>query len=347
MKKEKSNIFSYLYILTAVFHIFYAVVFCIEKSGILAGMNGIFILAYLCFAFGIKKASAPKGIYIACTTIMLIFLISHYIYLGPTFGFQYLSLAAIPIIYFLTYVNGKKVKFSIIASAISFAIFVIVSIVCSFITYPMIEVSEISRRIVVSFNAVVSFFTIIFFLTSFVNQITEDAGELELKNSDLEHSANVDTLTGLRNRRTIETYITKAFQMARGQGSDFSFLMCDIDNFKKVNDTYGHDCGDQVLKNVAGIIQKEIRPEDIAFRWGGEEILIIVHAKGHIAKKVAERCRKAIESSSVLYDGKDIKVTITIGGSTYYQGATRDDLINRADDNLYTGKNNGKNQVVM
>jgi len=185
------------------------------------------------------------------------------------------------------------------------------------------------------------------FMAILVNRVRNDTGVLKDKNSNLEISANLDTLTGLMNRRSLKEYLSKAFDNARGKGQDFSILMCDIDDFKKVNDTYGHECGDLVLKNIAQLLKGETRPEDVVFRWGGEEMLILIAGNKYSAEKIAERCRLSVENSEVMWKGISVKVTITIGGASYFQGADEKVLMDRADGNLYKGKNNGKNQVVM
>ena len=347
MPREKGKTYALLYHMTCVIHLIYMAIFIVEKSKLLAQINGVLALFYLIIGFVIVNAVHYGGIFTLCTIAMTVFLIVHYALLGPTFGFQYLCISMVPFMFFLAYINESGVKVAKRGSVASFISLCAVTVACSNISYPLLDISENTRRFMVFFNLALTFFISIRFMTEFVNKAYADAGVLENKNTNLEQSANIDALTGLLNRRTIETRIDRVFYLARGEGKDFSFLMCDIDNFKHINDTYGHDCGDQVLKNIAGIIKKEVRPDDIVYRWGGEEILIIVSGGAYAAKNVAERCRKSIEESTTVYEGTEIKITITIGGSTYYQGATRDDLINKADKNLYEGKKNGKNQVVM
>lgn len=344
---DRRKTFSSLYWISAFVQIIYAVIFAVESRWVLAGLDAFLAFRYATIADVAKKTDDYKTMFRGGTINIAVFLIIHYLLLGPDFAFQYISLGTIPLIFFAAYVAGKSVNFSKMASLIAFVAFVVMNIIVSFIEYPLLPVRDVAKHIIIGFNLLSAFMMSINFMSLFVIKTTADANALENKNEDLEQSANIDALTGLRNRLNIETYIKRAIYQASGEGKDCSFLMCDIDNFKHINDTYGHDCGDQVLKNIASVIKSEIRPDDLAFRWGGEEILIIVNAKGYIAKKVAERCRNAIEQSSVTYQDKEIKVTITIGGVSYYQGATRDTLINKADENLYIGKKNGKNQVVM
>lgn len=347
MTREKEKTYEILYHMTSIIHLIYGLLFWFEKAKMLIAINACLVVFYLIAGFVILKVVRYRGVFAACTVAMTIFLASHYILLGPSFGFQYLSIGMIPFMFYLAYVNGAGVEIARYGSIASYIALVAVTIICSKINYPLLDVSETSRRIIVFLNLTLTFALSVQFMTEFVKKTYADASALENKNIDIEKSANIDALTGLLNRRTIETYINRVFYLARGEGYDFTFLMCDIDNFKHVNDTYGHDCGDQVLKNIASLIKNEVRPDDKVFRWGGEEILIVVNGGAYVAKNVAERCRKAVEESFIEYDGEIIRVTITIGGASYYQKATRDDLINRADKHLYEGKQNGKNQVVL
>ena len=95
---------------------------------------------------------------------------------------------------------------------------------------------------------------------------------------ELEKYANYDTLTHLLNRRSMDNYMQEAYRQATTGKSSFCLLMADIDDFKKVNDTYGHDCGDEVLKYVAQTISTGVKKNDSVFRWGGEEICILLNA---------------------------------------------------------------------
>jgi diguanylate cyclase (GGDEF)-like protein len=123
--------------------------------------------------------------------------------------------------------------------------------------------------------------------------------------------------------------------------------MMDIDDFKKVNDTYGHDCGDEVLKYVAHTISTGVKKNDYVFRWGGEEILVLLATDYQTAMRVADRIRKDISETPVQYRGQiSVPVTITIGLSPYVAGVTIQQMMEDADAKLYYGKRHGKNRVV-
>ena len=129
-------------------------------------------------------------------------------------------------------------------------------------------------------------------------------------------------------------------------GVDFIFI--DIDKFKNINDTYGHQCGDEVLKTVASTIRQLLRKYDFVARWGGEEFLAVLpETEIHGAKIVAERFRQSIESLHIKYTDIEIPVTVTLGVSQFDGELGIDKSIQLADEALYDGKMNGRNQVVV
>ena len=163
---------------------------------------------------------------------------------------------------------------------------------------------------------------------------------------ELEKYANYDTLTHLMNRRRMDNYLTAAYKQAATGKATFCLLLMDIDDFKKVNDTYGHECGDEVLQSVAGIVSCGVRKNDHVFRWGGEEILILLNAEEYKSVFIADRIRKEIEKTSVKHGEDDVFVTVTIGVAPYRVGESIQDMMDQADKCLYYGKTHGKNQIV-
>ena len=177
-----------------------------------------------------------------------------------------------------------------------------------------------------------------------VNLITLFGGKFFVE--ELERFVNYDTLTHLLNRRSMDGYLKAAYKRADAGKSSFCLLIMDIDDFKKVNDTYGHDCGDEVLKSVAGIISCGVRKNDSVFRWGGEEILVILNAEEYKAVFIADRIRKEIEKTVVTYKETKVSVTVTIGVAPFRDGESIQDMMDKADKCLYYGKTHGKNQIV-
>ncbi len=165
---------------------------------------------------------------------------------------------------------------------------------------------------------------------------------------ELEKYANFDTLTHLLNRRSMNNYLQEAYKLAHTGKSSFCLLMADIDDFKKVNDTYGHDCGDEVLKYVSQTISTGVKKNDSVFRWGGEEVCILLMTDEEKAFNAAERIRKDIAHDSVNYRNEaQVTVTVTMGISPYRDGMTIQQMMDEADAKLYWGKQHGKNQVVI
>ncbi len=161
---------------------------------------------------------------------------------------------------------------------------------------------------------------------------------------DLKTWSKYDGLTGLINRRAFENIYKEVHDTYKSSKEEFSILMIDIDDFKSTNDIYGHQVGDEVLKGVADCIERNIRKKDIAARYGGEEIIVILKNIGKIkAEIIANRIRHSISNLSV----NGVSVTVSIGVSTFaIDSYNKDNLIYIADKCLYEAKNIGKNQVV-
>lgn len=185
----------------------------------------------------------------------------------------------------------------------------------------------------------------LFLMLFSINLITYFGGKFFIE--ELEKHVNYDTLTHLLNRRSMNHYLKSVYKNVRVEQSTFCILLMDIDEFKKINDTYGHDCGDEVLKSVAQTISLGVKKNDSVFRWGGEEILVLLRADEQRAVEVAERIRKEIERVPVNYrEEVVVPVTVTIGVSKYTEGVTIQEMMDDADAKLYYGKRNGRNQVV-
>ncbi|HOQ11570.1 MAG TPA: diguanylate cyclase [Spirochaetota bacterium] len=167
--------------------------------------------------------------------------------------------------------------------------------------------------------------------------------ELKVKTELLERISITDPLTELFNRRHIFNRLNQECEKFKRYGLTFTAVMLDIDGFKSINDSYGHQVGDMVIRMVSDAIKKSIRNVDIAGRYGGEEFLIIlpeIDGKGGVV--AAERIRKSIESIKI--EESNIKVTISAGVAEF-AGEPIDDFIKKIDSMLYLAKKNGKNRI--
>jgi diguanylate cyclase (GGDEF)-like protein len=155
-----------------------------------------------------------------------------------------------------------------------------------------------------------------------------------------------DGLTGVFNHAYSVQELDSEIKRAKRYNAVFSLILFDVDNFKEVNDSYGHLAGDFVLKNIAYIIEKNLRTIDTIGRYGGDEFIVILPQidleNAYIA---GERLRQAVESETFLFDDNVIQLTISLGIATYQNGKNTQSLIKIADDNLYRAKKEGKNRT--
>jgi two-component system cell cycle response regulator len=162
--------------------------------------------------------------------------------------------------------------------------------------------------------------------------------------------AVTDGLTGLHNRRYLDSHLQTLFERAVGRKRPLSVVMTDLDRFKLINDTYGHDAGDLVLREFARRLRKNVRGIDLACRFGGEEFIVVMpDTEAHIAEMVAERIRAGVEQTpfGIGDHVAPINITVSIGVSSLRRGLdTPGDLMKRADMALYEAKTSGRNRVV-
>ena len=165
---------------------------------------------------------------------------------------------------------------------------------------------------------------------------------------DLERQSLMDALTHVANRRCMEMNIASRLQELDRYGHGFGLLFMDIDRFKTVNDTYGHDVGDEVLKMVARTLSANTRVFDITGRWGGEEfIAILMNMDAATLGLAANKLRRLIAQSSLDHGNRSITVTVSIGATLAGTGDTVGALVKRADALMYQSKENGRNQVTV
>ncbi|MFK8032230.1 MAG: DUF484 family protein [Gammaproteobacteria bacterium] len=178
--------------------------------------------------------------------------------------------------------------------------------------------------------------------------------ENNINRSKLIWTGLTDVLTGWHNRRYVEARLPEEFALAARSNDHLSFLLFDIDHFKRVNDQYGHEAGDMVLREVARRVQKEIRLSDVAARWGGEEFVVVLpRTTLSDALPLAERIRAAVCAKPIrINDNASMEMTISIGASSAQPTKQKDGYaadvqtaIRNADQAMYTAKGAGRNQV--
>lgn len=180
-------------------------------------------------------------------------------------------------------------------------------------------------------------YILIFYLANYVFRVFV---ELE----SVKQSAHYDYLTGIANRLQIDKWLERQFTQIKEEGFSLSVVFFDIDHFKHINDTFGHKTGDEVLKELARFVKKELPKEALFGRWGGEEFIVLTQQSLEAAKRLAESLRKKIEDHEFYATGKQ---TVSFGVTEYKEVDTPDSLLNRVDEALYTSKQNGRNRVTI
>lgn len=189
--------------------------------------------------------------------------------------------------------------------------------------------------------------------TSLETQFTSTANELDRLRTSLQvaqHCAKTDPLTGLANRRGLDDFLRAAQIKAMEHDEPLSVMLIDIDHFKKFNDSFGHQLGDQVLRLIAGVLKDGLRQNDLAARYGGEEFVAVLPGEDQFAcKKIAERIRLTIAQRQIVRRTTRealAKVTVSIGVAQFVLGETVTELFERCDRALYMAKENGRNRTV-
>ncbi len=286
-------------------------------------------------------------VYVSIILEVTIYTIVSTYFIGLRCGTYCFLFSIVPIIiYFGCYLFKGINRWHItLMLALNFGIFAFLYIKYSSVE-PVYSMHPVIRLILVLFSSFVMVFSTVFYNTIYIYASEVEMTSLERKNKQLSVDAQEDALTNLLNRRGFLPLIEPL--MNDGKSSRFCIAFCDIDNFKRINDTFGHDAGDEVLRHITGIIKKELQGCDIC-RWGGEEIVILMRDYDiDTAKEKIEALRKSIEFSPTVFYNKRIFTTLTIGleeNRDMYEEP--EDIIKKADERMYYGKQHGKNIQIF
>lgn len=295
---------------------------------------GIFALSYYCRSFTVICIFDIGMIVWLCLTIN---------FMGWNIGVQHFLMVLLVLGFFSVYnKNFAKVIFAILLCGLRMALFFIYSS-----RVPNLQLPPIAENALQLLNTITIFWCISVIAFVYSNDTQQLEGKLMDYNNKLLVQANTDTLTGLYNRRKAMVYMENFIKKELGE-SGFSLCICDIDFFKKVNDNYGHDVGDEVLVKIAEIFRKEIQNGIFAARWGGEEFLLVFPScNGDDAYFKLEDLRRSIKKLEFSANNTTFGVTLTFGLAEYdyHNGLTA--TIKEADEKLYIGKENGRDRIVF
>ena len=350
--RQLENDFKYATVLYAVafVHLVITIVFFYYNILPMYLYNALIFGIYLYMAGVYIRKKAYRTIYLFSLFEILFHSVYATLLVGWEWGFMIYTIALVSVAFYMAFTLSqfhKKILTPFISGIIILLCFICTKLFCvSHVPYFRGFASPRAVGIYYCFNSLVCFVMLILFSFFFVVEIRHTQLHLEQEKETLDAIASHAPLTQLLNRRSMEIHLRKAMELAKKNGTQFSVILGDIDDFKKVNDSYGHECGDKVLILVADTIRSHMRPEDSVCRWGGEEILLLINGPETAAITLAEKIRTSIEQAGVTEEGTEVSVTMTFGVASYVPGFKINKLIQLADNNLYIGKINGKNQVV-
>lgn len=330
----------------AVVHFLLIFLFTYFNAWLMAGLNILSVFLYMGLFFWTNKgdlrvmgtlAYLEIGIHSILATMAI----------GWDYGFALYLICVVPLAFYIPY---KHMRTSMILSVITVVMFTGLKYYASaewFVPYRTPDLSVPAINTVYIANGIISF--IMLLVLSLIYNISSKRAQksLQKKNEQLRELAYTDPLTKLQNRRSMFISIKESFELCEKNSKAFSILLSDIDDFKVINDTHGHNCGDMVLKEISRIFKENVPENASVCRWGGEEILVLLpDCELEEGAEIAEGLRKLIEA--VAFKGKkdDFHVTMTFGVSENKGQLTVDKMISNADRNLYSGKRSGKNCVV-
>ena len=339
------NSFLFTVSIMCLVHVTLLVIMLVANVPQLVSFNILSVIVYV-FCMVLCKTGQMLPVYISILLEVASYSIVSVIYIGWKCGGSFFLFSIVPIIiYFGCFIfTGKKRLLIVLFLVLDCATYVALYVGFINVT-PIIEVPQAISMVLTIFTSFVMVFATIFYNVIYIYSSEGELVSLEQKNEKLSADAQEDALTSLLNRRGFLPLV-KAL-MDEKHSHYFCIAFCDIDNFKRVNDSYGHECGDEVLRHIARLIKKEMYGCEIC-RWGGEEMVILMRDYDFaVAKSKMEYVRKCVETSPTVFFNKYVPVTITIGVEEYKDIYHEpDEIIKVADRRMYYGKQHGKNVVI-
>lgn len=295
---------------------------------------GIFMLSY---------ANKTKFVMTMTNLMILLYAVAEVYMVGT--GTQALNLVIIAAVYFLA-TSHWKIAPKVFYSLGLFLYRVLLEIAIESIG-SMVEITKNQTRAFSLINNFAVYVSIIAVLLIFAQAVLQAEAKLIKTNEKIKHMAEVDPLTQLPNRRAVMEKLESLDKEAH-RGKRFCVAIGDIDHFKHVNDTYGHEAGDEVLKMASALFTNRMEGVGTVARWGGEEFLFVLEDLDiSDAREKLNQIRMALTRAEVEHNGTIINISMTFGLSEFRANASLDAIINEADKKLYAGKEAGRNRVVV
>lgn len=317
--------------------------FIIAGMPLMVRYNFLSVLLYLYCCRLILSEAYQLIYYTVCIEVYINTLVSTWL-IGWESGLGMFLIILLPASLYITHAFPvKKIHISLFFGLASCIIFILCYTISQVHAPVYTFSSPLFMHLLYIFNTLCTFGLLTVFSMLFIYDVRTAQQALQQENETLGHIAMFDALTGLYNRWSMQEFLETTLK----KDIPFCLAMCDIDNFKHINDTYGHECGDVVLKDIAGIIRQKTSPGSYVCRWGGEEFLILLnHYSPKDAFPLADSIRKAVANTNTVFQEYTVSHTITIGVASHIRSQSLEDTITAADTLLYAGKNQGKNVVI-
>ena len=339
------NAFSFTVGAMCLVHAALLIIFLIGGVTPLVLFNVLSVVVYI-FCFILCRVGYIMPAYVSIILEVTVYTVVSTYFVGLKCGTFFFLFSIIPIIIYFgcNLFKGRNRWGIVLMLFLNFVTFIVLSLRFSYDT-PVYEVTPVLQIVLVVFSAFAMIFAVIFYNAMYIYMSENLVINLEQKNEQLSADAKEDALTSLLNRRGFLPLVKSL--MDGDNTAPFCIAFCDLDDFKRVNDSYGHEAGDEVLKHTTTMIRDELPGCDIC-RWGGEEFVILLKDCSLAgARSKVERLRKTIESNATVFFNKSIFVTTTIGLEEYkdlYKDP--EEIIKKADERMYYGKQHGKNILV-
>lgn len=355
-------------------HVTFIITFAVFKMWMLVFVNVISILTYIISTiFTFKTDTKKYGVAWLCVVyveVLLHAIICTFIQ-GMDVAFYLFPLMITPLCAYYLFIYCDKKKFFRVAGIMVITTLVCLTAVFIFVEnvgtlYSLTDIHDLTYNEILTIRTINIIFTyvlLVVFTAIFYIEVMRLFSQLKESNKKLNYIATHDALTGLFNRHSL----WKFFDELEESKDHYCVVMGDLDDFKKINDTYGHDCGDTVLKSVANVILSNMAENDMPCRWGGEEMLLVIRGTRDECFERVEKIKSEINALGITDEGRSVKVTMTFGFADSEEmeelrkpedvevvTATRtaahigmENLISVVDKRLYIGKRSGKNVIIV